>query len=346
MNRLKSTVAVAVMALSTTLLAQTHQIPVPTTVSKPMAAAVAAPVADLWLKAPKSVSDWQAIASEYADTVGRSALSDAKALNVDVQATKIASVNVYVLTPKTIDQDKADKIIFYIHGGGYILGHGASGIVEALPMAADHHYKVVCVDYRMAPEFPFPAAIDDAFAVYQELVKTHGADNIAVMGTSTGGAMTLILALQAHDAKVPMPAALISGTPWSDMDKIGDSYFVNDGVDNVLGSYDGLIKTAVEYYAKGHDLKDPLLSPVYASDDALQAFPPTLLISGTRDLFLSNTVRMHTRLLLNKAPAELIVHEALSHAQYYFVTDAPETENHYRLLDDFLDRVWVRKPQK
>lgn len=346
MNRLKSTVAVVAMALSTTLLAQPHQFPAPTTVSETMAAAVAAPVADLWIKAPKSVSDWQAIASEYAETVGQSALNQAKALDVDVQTTQIASVNVNVLTPKSIDQGKADKIIFYIHGGGYVLGDGISGIVEALPMASDHHYKVFCVDYRMALEFPFPAAIDDAFAVYQELVKSYGADNIAVMGTSTGGAMALILALQAHAAKVNMPAALISGTPWSDMDKIGDSYFVNDGVDNVLGTYDGLIKTAVDYYAQGHDLKDPLLSPVYASDDALQAFPPTLLISGTRDLFLSNTVRMHTRLLLNKAPAELIVYEALSHAQYYFVANAPETENHYRLLGDFLNRVWMRESYK
>ena len=120
MNRLKSTVAVFAMALSTTLLAQPHQFPAPTTVSETMAAAVAAPVANLWIKAPKSVSDWQAIASEYAETVGQSALNQAKALDVDVQTTQIASVNVNVLTPKSIDQGKADKIIFYIHGGGYV----------------------------------------------------------------------------------------------------------------------------------------------------------------------------------------------------------------------------------
>lgn len=209
-------------------------------------------------------------------------------------------------------------------------------------MTAWNGYRSICVDYRMAPQHPFPAAIDDAFAAYKEVVKQYGAENVAVFGTSTGGAMVLILALQAHAAGVPMPAALISGTPWADLDKVGDSYFVNAGVDNVLGNYDHMIKAAALAYANGHDMKDPLLSPVYADDEALKAFPPTLLISGTRDLFLSNTVRMHTRLLLNDAPSELIVYEALSHAQYYLNMQAPETRDHYRLMDDFLKRVWYK----
>ena len=72
----------------------------------------------------------------------------------------------------------------------------------------------------------------------------------------------------------------------------------------------------------------------------MKDFPPTLLVSGTRDLFLSNTVRMHTRLLANRAPEGLIVYEAVSHAQYYFDTNAAETRQHYQFLDDFLARVW------
>ena len=250
----------------------------------------------------------------------------------------------FSLTPKKIDENKKDKVIFYIHGGGYVLGHGVSGITEAIPMAAQNHYKVISVDYRMAPQHPFPAAIDDAFAAYKEVVKQYGAENIAVFGTSTGGAMTLILGLQAHtEGRLMMPAALIAGTPWADLDKIGDSYVVNEGVDNVLGTYDHLIRAAAQVYADGHDLKDPLISPVYALDSILKDFPPTLLVSGTRDLFLSNTVRMHTRLLANRAPAELIVYEAVSHAQYYFDTNAPETRQHYQFLDDFLARVWKQK---
>ena len=155
--------------------------------------------------------------------------------------------------------------------------------------------------------------------------------------------MTLILALQAIEGGVPIPAALISGTPWSDMDKIGDSYVTNDGVDNILGTYDHLIKASAEVYANGADLKDPLISPVYAKSGELAKFPPTLLVSGTRDLFLSNTVRMHKLLLMNGAEAELLVYEALSHAQYYLVPDAPETADHYKLMGMFLDGHFLKK---
>ena len=105
--------------------------------------------------------------------------------------------------------------------------------------------------------------------------------------------MTLILTLRARAEGLPLPAAIAPGTPWTDLTKTGDSYFVNEGVDNVLISYDGWLSEAARVYAGGHDLKDPMLSPVYGD---VSNFPPTLLTSGTRDLFLSNTVRMHLKL--------------------------------------------------
>ena len=316
--------------------------PAPSTLSPEMTEAVNAPTPDLWLSKVQTAAEVHALAADYAKNDGQAYRQTAHDLGVKVEEIQMAGVSAFVLTPKNLKKAHKDKVIFYIHGGGYILGHGVSCIGEAIPMAAQNGYKVICVDYRMAPEYPFPAAIDDAFAVYREVVKNYGAKNVAVFGSSTGGAMTLVLALQAHAAGFEMPAALIAGSPWSDMDKIGDSYQVNEGVDNILGTYDRLIKTAARLYANGHNLKDPFISPVYASDSALKAFPPTLLLSGTRDLFLSNTARMHTRLLLNKVQSELIVYEALSHVQYYLNPKAPETQQHYRLLADFLDRIWQK----
>ena len=104
-----------------------------------------------------------------------------------------------------------------------------------------------------------------------------------------------------------------------------------------------MIDATAKAYATGHGYHSPLLSPVNASNDTLKAYPPTLLISRTRDLFLRNAVRMHRNLLRNKVPADLIVYEDLSHAQYYLVSKAPETKEHYGFMANFLDKVWTVK---
>lgn len=314
--------------------------PAPATVSAEMARSVSAPAPDLWLTKERSPEAVSALAKNYAEGAGPAALALAEEYGVKVEEGELGGVRTYTLTPKKLEDDKADKVVFYIHGGGYILGHGVAGIGEGVLMAGLEGYKVVCVDYRMAPEHPYPAAIDDAFRAYKALLETTPAEKVVVFGTSTGGAMTLILGIQAARAGVPQPAALIAGTPWSDLTKTGDSYVTMEGVDNILATYDGLIRTAAELYTGGADMKDPLLSPVYAEEAALAKFPPTLLVSGTRDLFLSNTVRMHEKLLLADRHAELIVYEALSHAQYYLNPKAPETKTHYRLLGKFLERVF------
>lgn len=215
------------------------------------------------------------------------------------------------------------------------MGAGEAGMQEAVLMAGIGKFKVVYADYRMAPDFPYPAAVDDAMAVYRELLKTTPAEKIGVFGTSTGGGMTLILALRAKTEKLPLPAALAAGTPWTDMSKTGDTYFTNEGVDNILVSYDGWVGDAARLYAGKHDLKDPMLSPVYGD---VSGFPPTILTSGTRDLFLSNTVRMHLKLRQADVPADLIVFEGISHAHYHMSPNAPETKFHFTELERFFER--------
>ena len=127
----------------------------------------------------------------------------------------------------------------------------------------------------------------------------------------------------------------MAGTPWSDIGKVGDTYFSNEGDDNVLVSYEGWLKEAALVYANGHDLKAPYLSPVYGD---YSNFPPLMLVSGTRDLFLSNTVRVQEKMLKAERPVELVVYEGISHAQYYFNPDAPETKQHYINVTNFFER--------
>jgi hypothetical protein len=133
------------------------------------------------------------------------------------------------------------------------------------PASGFGKFKVISIDYRMPPDFPYPAAMDDAMAVWKEVVKTNDPNKMAIFGTSTGGGMTLAMVLRAKTEGLPLPAATAPGTPWSDMTKTGDSFFTNDKVDNILVSNDGWLGDAAKLYANGHDLKDPQLSPIYAT---------------------------------------------------------------------------------
>src|SRR6195952_5618356 len=157
----------------------------------------------------------------------------------------------------------------------------------------------------MPPEGYFPAALDDAMTVYKAALKAVEPKNLAVFGTSAGGALVLEMMLQAKSMLLPLPGAITPGAPMSDVTKTGDSFYTNEMVDNVLVSRNGFCDAATVVYAHGHDLKDPLLSPVYGD---FHGFPPAILSTGTRDLLLSNTVRVHRKLREAGVDAQLEVY--------------------------------------
>ena len=167
----------------------------------------------------------------------------------------------------------------------------------------------------------FPGALDDGMTVYKAALKTTDPRNIAVFGTSAGGALTLQMMLRAKQEGLPVPGAIAPGTPMSDATKTGDSFYTNEMIDNVLVSPDGFCHAATVVYAHGHDLADPLISPVYGD---MHGFPPAILTTGTRDLLLSNTVRVHRKLRQAGVDAQLQVFEGQSHAHYLFNDQAPK----------------------
>jgi epsilon-lactone hydrolase len=311
-------------------------IPLPTTTSPKFQAMVAAPYrVPAWDANPKSAAEWKELVAKLA--AAGAALQPAlrEKLGVTMEPTVIAGVKAYILTPKVIPPANQNRLLYHIHGGGYVCAPGESGTAEATLMAAFGGFKVISVDYRMPPDFPYPAAMDDAMAVWKEVVKLQNPRNIAVFGTSTGGGMTLALVLRAKQEGLPIPAAIAPGTPWSDLTETGDSYRTNEWIDNVLVSYNGYISHAALLYANGHDLKDPQLSPIYGD---FHGFPPAILTSGTRDLFLSLTVLTHRKLRQAGVEAELQVYEGMSHAQYLFDADSPETKEAFTEIARFFDQ--------
>lgn len=315
--------------------ATVHALPVPQTVSAELQALIGAEPLYWWNTHPRTAQEWKTWIGKMARETAAALPALREKMGVTVTDGAMAGVRTFTLTPKAIPASNRDRVLLHLHGGGYVLNPGEAGTLEAVYMAGFGGMNVVSVDYRMPPDFPYPAALDDALTVYRELLKTYPPEKIGVFGTSTGGGMTLALVLRAKAEGLPLPGAIAPGTPWTDLTKTGDSYFSNDGVDNILVSYEGWLKDAARLYADGHDLRDPLLSPVYGD---VKGFPPTLLTTGTRDLFLSNTVRMHLKLREAGVAADLIVFEGMSHAQYHMAADAPETAFHFTELGRFFDR--------
>ena len=315
-------------------------IPVPTaTVSPQMAAIIGQPYNPNWNVVPQTSAEWKAIIDRAAADTVRALPALREAMGVTVQASEIAGVKVYIVTPKNIAPQNRNRVLVHVHGGAYVLSPGEAATNEAIKLAGAGGFKVISVDYRMPPDFPYPAALDDAMAVYKAVLKTTKAKNIGIFGTSTGGGLTLAMVLRAKMEGLALPGAIAPGTPWSDMTKTGDSFFANALVDNVLVSDDGFLHAAALLYANGHDLKDPLLSPVYGD---FSGFPPTILTSGTRDLFLSNTVRVHRKLRAAGVEAVLQVFEGQSHAQYYRDISAPETKVYHAEITRFFETHLAR----
>ena len=169
------------------------------------------------------------------------------------------------------------------------------------------------MDYTLSTESPFPTALNELLAVYQELLKTLPAKLIAVGGSSAGGNLTLALVHKLKAIGLPVPGALYVGTPNIDFLYAGDTIVTNEYVDNTIVSLKGFVNAFHEVYAGDHDLKNPLISPIYGD---FSGFPPTYLVSGTRDLFLSDTVRAHRKLRDAGVVADLNVFEGVPHGAY------------------------------
>jgi acetyl esterase/lipase len=313
-----------------------HVSPVPTEeVSPQEQALIAAPYPPHFNADPKTAAEWKELINARAAVTAKAVpvLKDRFQLNVEPKL--IAGVKAYIVTPATIPAKNANRLLVHVHGGGYVFGPGEAALPEALLLAGFGGFKVISVDYRMPPDAPYPAAMDDAMAVWKEAVKMAPPKNMAIFGTSTGGAMTLAMVLRAKAENLPLPGAIAPGTPWSDIAKVGDTYETNEWVDNVLVTWDGWLGRAAKLYAAGASLKNPYISPIYGD---FSGFPPAILTSGTRDLFLSNTVRTHRKLRRAGVEADLNVYEGQSHAQYGFDPNASETKEAFTDIANFFDR--------
>lgn len=242
---------------------------------------------------------------------------------------KIAGVPVRIVIPDGMPQANRDKVLLNLHGGGFNTDSGS--YTESIPIAGYAKIKVVAVLYRLAPEHPFPAAVDDSVAVYKELLKTYKPKHIVIYGTSAGAILTAEVAAKLKQLGLPLPAALGIFSGMGDFARDGDSlalyalFGLSGHLDPPASGPHGL------EYAGATDLKDPVLSPIYSD---LRGLPPTLFVTSTRDLLLSGTVNLHRAYLNAGVDARLAVFDALTHAFWYDPL-LPEAQEANRMMADF-----------
>jgi acetyl esterase/lipase len=308
----------------------TRVIPMPTTIS---------PEARKWLESLNLESLKQAGAPE--SLAERRTRTDAwrkmdsaearKLYPVNVEETSMAGVRTDIITP--LATAEGNRVLINLHGGGFNSDSGS--LIEGVPIASRAKIKVVSVYYRLAPENPFPAAVDDVVAVYKELLKTYKPHNIGIYGTSAGAILTAEVAVRLKQLGLPLPAALGIFSAHADFSRVGDSWqmFTLNGLPGRMEPIDPSHLPDDQYVGKT-DRKDPVLSPIFAD---LHGMPPSLLVTSTRDILLSDTATLHRALLHAGDDAQLVVFEALPHAFWYHF-DFPETTEALQIMANFFDQ--------
>jgi monoterpene epsilon-lactone hydrolase len=294
---------------------------------------------------PQSDAEWLAFIAADDEAKATEVQAAIDQSTVSVERGEIEGVTVYHVIPDEIDPGHEDHLFVHVHGGAYVLNGGVACVGEALVIALATKMRALSIDYRMAPQHPYPAAIDDVVAVYRHLLTQRPARSMAMGGSSAGGGITLSAVQQFIERGVDVPGALFVGTPGADLSETGDTLHINQGVDRNIPTYNGIIEAAVRLYAGGFHLKDPRISPLYGD---FHGFPPTLLVSGIRDLFLSSTVRTHIKLRQAGAVADILVFEGVSHADYLVELASPESQLFITELDRFFTQhlSFSSKPAK
>ncbi len=247
-----------------------------------------------------------------------------KAHAVTVTEDVIAGVPVRRIAPASGVANRG-RVLLNVHGGGFATDSGS--LTGNIPIAGLGGVEVIAVLYRLAPEHPFPAAVEDALAVYRALLDDHDPRDIGVYGTSAGAVIGPQLMMRLHAESLPLPGVL--GVFSGEADLVGTA----DSLRIFASAAEAKVLTDAKWaYVGGGDPRDPLLSPIYGD---LSAFPPTLCVSSGRDILLSGTINLCRALTDAGVAAELVVYDALPHA-FWSNMLAPESDDAFRRMASFL----------
>jgi len=229
------------------------------------------------------------------------------------------------------------RAILYLHGGGYVMGSANThrSMVGEISRAAQA--AALLVDYRLAPEFPFPAAVEDGVAAYRWLLDQGFAPkNLAIAGDSAGGGLAVATLVSARDQGLPMPAAAVPISPWSDLTCTNESYKTRAEADPMVGS--GSIGNMANRYLQGKDAKNPYASPNFAS---LKSLPPMLIHVGRDEVLLDDSIKLDQKAKADGVNSTLEIWEDMIHVWHAFHPMLPEGKQAIERVGAFLRKHWA-----
>lgn len=248
---------------------------------------------------------------------GMERVSERVAKDVTCEGLRVGDVEAEWIVPP---EAASDRVILYLHGGGYVMGSIATHRATIARIARASKARALAIEYRLAPEHPFPAAVEDSVAAYKWLLaQGYKPNKIIVAGDSAGGGLTLATLLSIRDQKLPMAAAGVAISPWADMEGSGDSYKTRAHRDPMVGS--GNLGGMAKHYIGNGDPKHPLASPIHGD---YRGLPPLLIQVGDAETLLDDSVRVARRAREGGVDVELEVWDDMIHVWHAFAKILPE----------------------
>jgi monoterpene epsilon-lactone hydrolase len=246
----------------------------------------------------------------------------------EIKDIEVAGIACKQLTPEHWSNANG-RCIQYAYGGGYVSGSCYEDQIIASPLAQLCEARIVMVDYRLSPEHPYPAPQQDMRQVYPELLTQYGAARLVVCGESAGANQALGLMQHVRDMGLAMPCCAALFSPWCDLSNQGDSHIYNDGRDPTLSNR--WTDIAASWHANGQALDDPGISPLYGD---MRDLPPCIITTGSRDLLLSQCLRLAQKMRAADVACDLRVNEGMWHVFEFY--PVPEARRSIREVADFI----------
>jgi len=253
--------------------------------------------------------------------------------HVDTRPDTLGPVPVLRLLPPDWHDD--GRVLVYVHGGGFTSMSVQSSLGISALLAAETGLQVIALDYTVAPPARWQQVTDQVVGAYQALLAQGiAANSIALIGDSAGGSIVAGTTLKMRDMGLPLPAALVLWSPWSDVSGVGDTYRTLADAEPMLSG--ASLQASALAYASVEDQKHPYVSPVYG--DYSKGYPATLIQGGTREIFLSNFVRQYQAIKSGGGDATLDLYEGMIHVFQSMVPASPESKQALRTVKTFLDQ--------